>query len=124
MAAWEVLLTDEVREWLAGLVKDDPHSARLVRASVRVLASDGPSLGRPLVGTVKGSKIRNLKELRPGSAGRSEIRILFVFDPQRRAVLLTAGDKRGDWKGWYVKAVKQAERLYAGHLKSLKEGSG
>lgn len=124
MAAWEVLLTDEVREWLAGLVKDDPHSARLVRASVRVLASDGPSLGRPLVDTVKGSKIRNLKELRPGSAGRSEIRILFVFDPQRRAVLLTAGDKRGDWKGWYVKAIKQAERLYAGHLKSLKEGSG
>lgn len=124
MAAWEVLLTDEVREWLAGLVKDDPHSARLVRASVRVLASDGPSLGRPLVGTVKGSKIRNLKELRPGSAGRSEIRILFVFDPQRRAVLLTAGDKRGDWKGWYVKAINQAERLYAGHLKSLKEGSG
>jgi hypothetical protein len=124
LATWEVLLTQEVRDWLAGLVKEDAESARLVRASIRVLTSDGPGLGRPLVDTVKGSKIRNLKELRPGSAGRSEIRILFVFDPRRRAVLLTAGDKRGDWKGWYVKAIKQAERLYAEHLDAMKEGSG
>ncbi|MFI6760546.1 hypothetical protein ACIBF5_15560 [Micromonospora sp. NPDC050417] len=29
-----------------------------------------------------------MKELRPGSTGSSEVRILFVFDPVRRAVLL------------------------------------
>ena len=44
---------------------------------------------------MKGSKLHNLKELRPGSAGTSEARLLFVFDPTRRAVLLVAGDKAG-----------------------------
>jgi len=36
--------------------------------------------------------LSDLKELRPGSAGRSEIRILYIFDPRRNAVLLVAGD--------------------------------
>jgi hypothetical protein len=31
--------------------------------------------------TITSSAIANLKELRPGSRGRSEIRVLFVFDP-------------------------------------------
>jgi hypothetical protein len=123
MADWVVLLTDEVREWLAGLVETDPETALLIRAAVRVLADTGPGLGRPLVDTVKGSRIRNLKELRPGSAGDSKIRVLFCFDPHRQAILLTAGNKRGDWKGWYVKAIKEAERLYEEHLRDLKEGS-
>lgn len=40
-----------------------------------------------------GSSLHNLKELRCRS-----IRILFIFDDQRQAVLLVAGDKRGQWK--------------------------
>jgi hypothetical protein len=36
-----------------------------------------------------------MKERRPPSAGCTEIRILFVFDPWRSAVLLVAGDKSG-----------------------------
>jgi len=35
-----------------------------------------------------------MKELRPGSAGKSEIRILFVFDPNRQAIMLVGGDKQ------------------------------
>jgi hypothetical protein len=85
---------------LPALVKQDPETARLVRAAVRVLGEDGPGLGRPLVDSVKGSHVKNLKELRPGSSGRSEIRILLAFDPLRRAILLTAEDKSADWKGW------------------------
>ena len=70
MATWTVILTDEVRAWLAGLTKqggdtEDPQTALLVRAAIRVLASEGPALGRPLVDTVKGAKLKNLKELRP-----------------------------------------------------------
>ncbi|WP_438860658.1 type II toxin-antitoxin system RelE/ParE family toxin [Amycolatopsis solani] len=42
---------------------------------------------------MQGSRLHNLKELRPASAGSSEIRILFAFDPVRRAVLLVAGDE-------------------------------
>jgi len=81
-----------------------------------VLADDGPALGRPLVDTVKGSRLKNLKELRPGSSGRTEIRVLFAFDPWRQAVMLVAGDKSADWKGWYKTAIKQAEALYDDHL--------
>ena len=60
-----------------------------------MLERGGPAEGRPLVDTITGSKIPNMKELRPGSAGHSEIRILFVFDPWRAAILLVAGDKAG-----------------------------
>jgi hypothetical protein len=61
--------------------------------------------------------IRNLKELRPGSAGRSEVRILFVFDPWRSAILLAGGDKSGDWQGWYRRAIPHAGELYEEYLK-------
>ncbi|WP_431927395.1 type II toxin-antitoxin system RelE/ParE family toxin [Nonomuraea jabiensis] len=63
-----------------------------------------------------GSQIHNLKELCPGSAGRSEIRILFVFDPWRSVILLVAGDKSGDWSGWYRRAIPRAEELYEKYL--------
>jgi Clp amino terminal domain, pathogenicity island component/Phage derived protein Gp49-like (DUF891) len=55
-----------------------------------------PALGRPLVDSIAHSEIRNLKGLRPGSAGHSEVRILFAFDPWRSAILLTESDKSGD----------------------------
>ncbi len=50
-------------------------------AAKRVLESEGPTLGRPLV--VEGSRHANMKELRPGSTGRTEIRVLFAFDLER-----------------------------------------
>ncbi len=59
--------------------------------------------------------MHNLKELRPGSAGKTEIRILFIFDPQRRAVLLVAG-KAGNRTRWYRDAIKLAEDRYARYL--------
>jgi hypothetical protein len=71
-----------------------------------------PALGRPLVDRIEGSKVHNLKELRPGSSGGSEVRVLFVFDPDRRAVLLVGGDKAGNWRGWYPKNIPVAERRY------------
>ncbi|EME52594.1 helix-turn-helix domain-containing protein [Rhodococcus ruber BKS 20-38] len=42
-----------------------------------------------------------MKELRPGSSGRSELRVLFAFDPQRKAIFLVAGDKAWKWDKWY-----------------------
>ena len=66
-------------------------------------------LGRPTADQIKGSRHHNMKELRPGSAGRSEIWILFAFDPRRRAILLVAGDKAGTWRQWYEKNIPIAE---------------
>lgn len=51
-----------------------PDKEALLAAS-RVLESEGPTLGRPLVDTVVGSRHANMKELRPGSTGRTEIRV-------------------------------------------------
>jgi hypothetical protein len=76
-----------------------------------------------VVGTVHaappGTAVVRLKELRPGSAGGSEIRILFAFDPVRRAVLLVAGDKAGNWQRWYDINIPVAERRYRAHLADL-----
>jgi hypothetical protein len=58
------------------------------------------------------SQIHNLKELRPGSRGRSEIRIIFAFDRTRSALLLLGGDKAGNWERWYRENIPIAERLY------------
>jgi hypothetical protein len=95
----------------------DDTTYRQVVYAIEALAEAGPNIGRPLVDRIKGSSIHNLKELRPGSAGRTEVRILFVFDPWRSAVLLVAGDKAGDWSGWYRAAIPRAEHLYSIYLK-------
>ncbi|MDG6102144.1 type II toxin-antitoxin system RelE/ParE family toxin [Dactylosporangium aurantiacum] len=102
----------------------DRRTLVLISAAVDALAAEGPALGRPLVDTVRGSKLANLKESRPGSAGSSEVRLLFVFDPVRQAVLLVGGDKAGNWQGWYRTAIPIAETAYAEHLRRLQEKDG
>jgi hypothetical protein len=111
---WEILVTDEWLDWFGAV---DRSSQALITDAIDRLAEVGPSLGRPLVDRIVGSELHNLKELRPASTGRSEIRILFVFDPWRSAVLLLGGDKSGNWTRWYKAAVPEAERLYAEYLK-------
>jgi hypothetical protein len=85
---------------------------------------EGPALGRPLVDTITGSELPNLKELRPGSAGGSEIRLLFVFDPTRQAVFLVGGNKAGNWKRWHEQAIPEAEQAYGQYLRDSKETGG
>jgi hypothetical protein len=113
---WDVEILDEVAEWLDEL---DEETYEQVIAALNLLQADGPQLGRPLVDSIHGSTYKNMKELRPGSAGRSEIRILFVFDPLRRAVLLVAGDKAEKWTKWYSKNIPIAEARYREHLKGM-----
>jgi hypothetical protein len=120
--AWSVEVTGEFADWARQLRKLDRDSSRQVGAAVELLKQHGPSLKRPLVGEITTSKIKNMKELRPGSAGRSEIRILFVFDPWQQIVLLLAGDKAGDWHGWYRTAIPRAEQLYAVHIEAMSSG--
>ena len=117
---WEILLTEGVEAFLDGLYETDRDSHRLVNQAILILERNGPAEGRPLVDTVTASRLPNMKELRPPSAGRSEIRILFVFDPYRAAVLLVAGDKSGQWSRWYRTAIPEAEHLYEDYLDSRK----
>ncbi|WP_206790108.1 type II toxin-antitoxin system RelE/ParE family toxin [Amycolatopsis sp. MtRt-6] len=113
---WEIYVVDEVLEWIEQL--DDPTHARVVQA-IDALSEGGPGLGRPLVDTIVGSKIQNLKELRPGT-----VRILFVFDPWRSSVLLVAGDKAGQWNAWYREAIPLAEDRYDRYLKERQAEEG
>ena len=121
---WEILMTAHVEEFLDDLYDNDRPSHQLVNQAILVLEHNGPAEGRPLVDTVTESRIANMKELRPPSAGRSEVRILFVFDPWRSAVLLIAGDKSGQWKQWYRTAIAQAEQMYEDYLAEREKEAG
>lgn len=121
---WEILLTSQVEKFLDDLYDTDRDSHRLVNQAILVLEQTGPTQGRPLVDTITASHLPNLKELRPPSGGRSEVRILFVFDPWRSAVLLIAGDKSGRWSDWYRDAVPEAERLYGLYLTEREKEAG
>jgi hypothetical protein len=79
--AWTVKVTDEYAAWFTALIKQDLDSATQVAQAVAALREEGPTLGRPLVDRLKATKIHHLKELRPGSRGRSEIRIIFALTP-------------------------------------------
>ena len=72
---WEILLTPEVEAFLDEPDQSDPVSHQLVNQAILVLERNGPAEGRPLVDTITSSRIANMKELRPPSAGDSEIRI-------------------------------------------------
>jgi hypothetical protein len=42
---------------------------------------------------------------------------LFIFDAERNAVLLVAGDKASRWREWYLAAIPAAEAAYEAYLK-------
>jgi hypothetical protein len=116
MVEWEILMTAQVEAFLDELYDSDRDTHRLVNQAILVLERNGPAEGRPLVDSITASKLPNMKELRPPSGGRSEIRVLFCFDPWRSATLLIAGDKSGQWGRWYRDAIPEAEELYAEYL--------
>ncbi len=115
MVVWEVEYTDEFEGWWEGLGEREQD---LVVPAVDKLMEWGPALPRPLADTVKGSRHPNMKELRPLG---SNIRILFAFDPRRKAILLIGGDKTGRWQEWYAEMIPIADELYDVHLAELNE---
>lgn len=112
---WIVEFTDQFQEWFLTLREAQQDA---IEATVNVVITDGPGLGRPLVDTIKGSCHSNMKELRPLG---THIRILFIFDPRRSAILLVGGDKTNRWRQWYEETIPIAEALYDEHLRLLKE---
>lgn len=84
----------------------------------------GPTLGRPRVDTLQGSRHTNMKELRFSAAG-GEWRVAFAFDPQRKAILLVAGDKSGgSEKRFYRELIASADSRFDAHLERLKQKRG
>ncbi|MGJ4745297.1 type II toxin-antitoxin system RelE/ParE family toxin [Leptospira sp. SA-E8] len=111
---WKIIQSPEFESWF---ILQEMELKEDIFAILRVLEKKGPSLGRPYADTLSGSKIQNLKELRVQSKGRP-IRIFFAFDTERRAVLLTAGNKQGD-KRFYSKLIPLAEKIYEDYLGNI-----
>ena len=88
-------------------------------AALAPLRIFGPSLGRPDVDTLNGSKYTNMKELRFKADG-GVWRVAFAFDPKRDGILLVAGDKSGgSEKTFYRRLIEKADGRYREHLESL-----
>jgi len=112
--AWNIELTDEAADWYVGLNRRDQLK---IGAAIDSLEERGPTLGRPHVDSIKGSRHHNMKELR--SVG-GHLRALFCFDPVRNAIVLIGGDKTDDWTGWYERTIPRADDLYDDYLAALR----
>jgi hypothetical protein len=117
MKKWTVTFHDDFEpevDQLAEAVQDELY------AHASLLETFGPELGRPHVDTLYGSKHANMKELR-FKADNGVWRVAFAFDPERKAVLLVAGDKSGTReKRFYERLIKKADRRFDSHLVALK----
>ncbi len=114
---WEVFFHEEFEVEFDDLAQEVQDEAL---ASLKVLETFGPQLGRPWVDTLKGSRYSKMKELRFDAAD-GVWRIVFAFDPRRRAILLCGGDKSGVSEGrFYRGLIAIADGRYAAHLARLK----
>jgi hypothetical protein len=117
---WAVELADEFKPEFDLLVQD---VRREVLAIARVLQEFGPQLGRPRVGTLKGSRHANMKELRFHEANGAW-RVAFAFDPRRKAILPVAGDKSGgSQKRFYAELIRRADERFDAHLARIGRGT-
>jgi hypothetical protein len=110
---WTVAIAPEFEPELLAL----PAEVRVeLLAQAWVLEQFGPAAGRPRVDTLKGSEYPNMKELR-FDAGGGVWRVAFAFDPQRKAMLLVAGDKSGHGERiFYRRLIAKADTRFAAHL--------
>jgi hypothetical protein len=115
---FEVEGTDDFATWYLSL---QPTEQAAIDVRIDLLTEHGPNLKRPVVGAVVGSKFDpQMKELR-ASVGTSVLRVLFMFDPRRTAILLLGGNKSGQWRAWYRTAIPEADRLYDVYLEELRD---
>ncbi len=115
---WDYDPTPEFDAWFDDLSQADTEH---VAAAIRYLCETGPMARFPMSYPIKQPNSCEMKELRPASTGRSEIRILYAFDFRRQAILLLGGDKAGQWDSWYDRNVPIADSLFAAHVKKRKE---
>lgn len=115
---WNILLQQPVLDWLKTLEQDD---LLRVYATLELLSTEGPQLGRPYVDTLQGSKYVNLKELRVQSK-LSVFRLFFIFDPIRQAIILCGGNKKGKKEQlFYKQMITLAEKTYDEYLSQFEQ---
>jgi len=113
---WQVQEHEEYAQWFEAQEEDLQDE---ILAVVGVLTRVGPSLSRPLADTLENSNYPNMKELRVQYQGEPW-RILFAFDPMRKAILLLGGNKTGNDR-WYKENIPIADRRFAEHLELARQ---
>jgi hypothetical protein len=83
-----------------------------------LLEEKGINLGFPYSSKINGSRHSGMRELRIQSKG-NPIRIFYMFDPRRTAILLIGGDKTGDDR-FYERFIPIADQLYDIYLEEIK----
>ena len=110
---WRVLYHDEFSQEYENFPETVQNS---ITEKAHTLGLLGSQLGRPFVDTLKGSKHANMKELRLTVKG-GVWRVAFAFDPERQAILLVAGNKKGkNQRRFYKTLIKIADERFDQHL--------
>ena len=110
---WTVIFSEQYEAWFDSLPQKDQVA---ITTDLHVLSKIGPTLGRPHVDHVKGSRHTNMKELRTRVSGHV-YRSFFAFDPKRQAVLLNGGDKKGkDQRKFYQRLIAEADEILTEYL--------
>lgn len=111
--SWKIEFEDEFSTEFDEM---DTGLQKQLLAHAGALEEFGPNLGRPRVDTLNESAHSNMKELRFDYDG-GKWRIAFAFDPERRGILLVAGNKRGaDQKKFYKQLINTADQRFKNHL--------
>ena len=111
---WTVEFVEEFRAEFRNLSAPVRNA---ILAKARFLRRFGPALRRPHVDTLQGSRHPNMKEMR-FAADTSEWRV--AFDPDRKAIVLVAGDKSGmPSRRFYRRLIQVADRRFERHLARL-----
>lgn len=116
----EVKQSEEFKSWWGKLREFEQDT---VTAALKRLELKGVALRHPSSSDVKSSRHGNMRELRITCAGAA-IRVFYAFDPQRRAVVLVGGRKRGQEKRFYREHVRRADAIYDEYLRQLRHQRG
>ena len=114
---WGVDLHDDFVPEYRDLHKDVQDE---LLAHIELLEQFGPQLGRPRADTLNGSRHANMKELRFDAAD-GVWRVAFAFDPDRKAIVLAAGNKSGvGGKRFYHQLINKADARFDAHLTKIR----
>ncbi len=114
---WDVDSSKEYDAWFVAL---DEECKEAVLERVLLLREFGPNLPRPYADVLHGSKkYKNLKELR-NQTQKHILRVSYYFDTERKAFLLTGGDKKGkDQDKFYKDLLAESVTIIERHEKEL-----
>jgi hypothetical protein len=108
----EIVATDDFVRWWQALPERE-HDA--VYDAVSLLEQFGTGLPFPHSSALESTSLP-LRELRRKS-GKHQLRVIYIFDHVRQAVLLIGGDKLGtNQKLFYKSIIARAETIWAQYL--------